>query len=149
MEFSPGMCCADLEPLCDYERAHLGCNWVDNVIELTANEPTYWSALTGMPKGTSPFTVLDPGFPPGRWDPLTGDRVLRGFIIAYAVDEDGEEIHFNHLKGDALIVNLLDKFDHVRLFRGGHTRQRLVQQKQFGFTGQRNGNPKGTLVTMR
>ena len=42
------------------ERAHPGWNWVDNEIMLTKNEPTYWSALTGAPKGVSPFTVLDP-----------------------------------------------------------------------------------------
>jgi len=39
---------------------HPGWNAVDNGIELTGNEPTYWSVLTGQPKGVSPFTVLDP-----------------------------------------------------------------------------------------
>ena len=58
------------------ERAHPGWNWVDNEITLTANQPTWWSALTGhaehrrsavRPLPTlSPFTVLDPGTPPGR-----------------------------------------------------------------------------------
>jgi len=88
------------------ERAHLGHNWVDNQILLTANEPTYWSAMTGMPKGTSPFAMLDPGDPIGRPAPDgSGDRVMRGMVIAYAVNADGNEIRWNHLKGDAMIVN--------------------------------------------
>lgn len=83
-----------------------GWNWVDNVIGLTGNEPTYWSALTGHPKGVSPFTVLDPDFPLGRPDPEgSPERVLRGFIVAWAVNATGEEINWNHLKGDALIIN--------------------------------------------
>jgi hypothetical protein len=89
-------------------RFHPGWNAVDVQIDLTGNQPTYWSALTGLPEGTSPFTILDPGFPPGRPAPEgTGDRVMRGYIIAWAVDADGEEIRWNHLKGDALIVNYL------------------------------------------
>jgi hypothetical protein len=90
-----------------WERQHPGeCNWVDVMIELTANEPTYWSALTGWPKGVTPFTILDPGVPPGRPDPENPcDRVLRGYILAWAVDENGEQIAWNHLKGDALIVD--------------------------------------------
>jgi hypothetical protein len=92
-----------------YERAHPGWNYVDNEIMLTKNEPTYWSALTGMPKGVSPFTVLDPGFPPGR--PAmegTSDRVLRGFVVAWAVNAEGEEIRWNQVKGDVTIVNYRD-----------------------------------------
>ena len=101
------------------ERAHPGCNWVDNQIMLTGNEPAFWSALTGQEKGVSPFTVLDPttgAFDPA--DPLTwpgrpaadgsGDRVLRGFVLAWAVDANGEEIRWNHLKGDALLINYMD-----------------------------------------
>jgi hypothetical protein len=90
-----------------WERDHFGdCNSVDVMIELTANEPTYWSAATGLPKGTSPFSILDPGFPPGRPDQDGGcARILRGFILAWAVDEFGEQIGWNHLKGDALIVD--------------------------------------------
>ncbi|MHC4991818.1 MAG: hypothetical protein ACYTGC_12640, partial [Planctomycetota bacterium] len=76
---------------------------------LTKNEPTYWSALTGMPKGVSPFTVLDPGFPPGRPCPDgSGERCLRGYIKAWAINADGEEIRWNHLKGDATIINYRD-----------------------------------------
>ncbi|MCO6436493.1 MAG: hypothetical protein J5J06_05345 [Phycisphaerae bacterium] len=91
------------------ERPHLGWNWVDVKIELTGNEPTYWSAYTGLPKGVSPFTILDPGYPPGRPDPDgSGNRVLRGFVIAWAVNNVGEEIRWNHLKGDALLVNYMN-----------------------------------------
>ena len=95
------------------ERAHLGWNSVDCQIMLTQNEPTYWSALTGLPGGCQPFTVLDPGNPPGRpdLDGPAGSRVLRGYVLAWAVgifdavDPVFEEIRWNHLKGDAVIVN--------------------------------------------
>ena len=98
------------------ERAHPGCNGVDNMITLTGNEPSYWSALTGYPKGVSPFTVVDPaagafdaGNPatwPGRpANDGSGDRVLRGWVLAWAVDAFGDEIRWNHLKGDVLIIN--------------------------------------------
>jgi hypothetical protein len=94
------------------ERDHIGWNSIDCLIGLTANEPSYWSALSGEPKEVSPFTVLDPsanGEKPGRpADDGSGDRVLRGFVIAYAVDSTGAEIRWNHLKGDALIVNYQD-----------------------------------------
>ena len=44
------------------ERAHPGGNWADQGITLTADQPTYWSALTGQPAngGLLPFTALDP-----------------------------------------------------------------------------------------
>jgi hypothetical protein len=40
---------------------HPGWNWVDVQIALTADQPTFWSALTGLPEGVSPFVILDPG----------------------------------------------------------------------------------------
>ncbi len=81
------------------------CQWVDVGIELTADEPCFWSAATGLPKGVSPWSVLAPGNPPGYPHPtLPNVWVLRGYIIAWAVDEFGEEILWNHLKGDALLV---------------------------------------------
>jgi uncharacterized repeat protein (TIGR01451 family) len=88
------------------ERAHPGWNIVDVAIILTANQPTYWSAATGNPTGVMPFSILDPGPLPGRPDPENpNERVLRGFIVAWAVDSIGQEIRWNHLKGDAAIVN--------------------------------------------
>ncbi|MBU0719101.1 MAG: hypothetical protein KJ749_12695, partial [Planctomycetes bacterium] len=72
-----GLECNEANEVCTGERAHAGWNWVDNQIELTANEPTYWSVLTGRPKNVSPFTILDPGDPPGRLDPKRmPERVL-------------------------------------------------------------------------
>jgi len=89
------------------ERPHPGWNWVDNKIHLTANQPIYWSALTGQPSNVSPFTVLDPGDPPGR--PAmdgTDDRVLRGYVVAWAVTQDGsDEIMWNHLAGNGTLIH--------------------------------------------
>ncbi|MHC5115098.1 MAG: hypothetical protein ACYTGP_11805 [Planctomycetota bacterium] len=89
------------------ERAHPGWNWVDNLLPLTGDQPTYWSALTGQPAGggLSPFTALDPGFPPGRPDPETGGRMLRGMVVGWAVNSDNEQIAWDHLQGHATIVN--------------------------------------------
>ncbi|MHC5005086.1 MAG: hypothetical protein ACYTJ0_18410 [Planctomycetota bacterium] len=85
-----------------------GWNWVDNAIELTGNEPAYWSALTGQPKGVSPFTVLDAD---GRPCPDgSGDICLRGYIIAWAVNASGEEIKWNHLAGTATLINYRDSY---------------------------------------
>lgn len=90
------------------ERGHPGWNWVDIQIPLTANEPTYWSMLTGLPKGVSSFTILDPGNPLGRPDPdpdNAGGRVIRGFCIGWAVDASGKEIRWNHLSGQATVID--------------------------------------------
>jgi hypothetical protein len=83
-----------------------GWNWVDNRISLTANQPTYWSAATGNPAqgGLSPWAVLDTEGP-GRLDPDSGNYVLRGFIIGWAVDAANKEIQFDHLAGTATLVN--------------------------------------------
>jgi len=91
------------------ERAHLGWNWVDNMILITSNQPVYWSALTGLPAngGVSPFTILDPGDPPGRpaMDGTT-DRVLRGYILVWAVNAAAtDEIKWNHLAGNGTLVH--------------------------------------------
>ncbi|MCA9295168.1 MAG: hypothetical protein KC983_01600, partial [Phycisphaerales bacterium] len=89
------------------ERAHPGWNWVDNLITLTGDQPTFWSVLTGNPAGVSPFaTALDPGFPPGR--PAldgTGDRVMRGFIVGWAVNSSNRQISWNHLSGTANFID--------------------------------------------
>ena len=87
------------------ERAHNGWNQVDCVIELTENESTYLVMSTGV-GGCQRFSILDPGTPPGRPN-LEADagRVLRGFVIAFAVDEDQNEISFNHLSGHADLIH--------------------------------------------
>ncbi len=93
------------------ERGHPGWNNTNVQIVLTGNEPTFWSALSGGPKNVSPFTVLDPGDPPGRPDLDSnnpGDRVLRGFIVGWAVNAEGHEIRWNHLAGGAMIVSYTD-----------------------------------------
>jgi hypothetical protein len=100
---------------CLLEREHSGWNWVDCEIPLTPNQPTYMHLFTGQPAGCQPFTSLDPGDPPGRPDPenpRTG-RVLRGFVYAWAVKNNpgvgqNVQIRWNHLVGDALIINYLN-----------------------------------------
>ncbi|MDY7107723.1 MAG: hypothetical protein SYC29_03715 [Planctomycetota bacterium] len=94
----------------DGERPHPGWNRVGVMIQLTPNQPTYWSALTGdgMPgPGVLPWTILDPGDPPGRPDPENPDeRMLRGYIVALAVDNmSTEEIKWNHLAGNGTLIN--------------------------------------------
>ncbi|MBT8484084.1 MAG: hypothetical protein HKO59_02505 [Phycisphaerales bacterium] len=89
------------------ERAHPGWNWVDNAFTLTGNQPTYFSTLSGQPAagGLSPMPVLDPGDPPGR--PAgdgSGERVLRGYAVAWAIDVEGAPIRWNHLVGNATVV---------------------------------------------
>lgn len=113
------------DPPVQVERAHKGWNWVDCQFTLTANQPAYFAASTGLPTfstdgpGTppardpmcQPFDTLDPGFPPGRPDPddPRSGRVLRGFAIAWAVtatnDHVNRQIRWNHLSGSAVLVN--------------------------------------------
>jgi hypothetical protein len=88
-----------------------GWEWVDCVRCLTHDDPTYWSVATGLPDGCSPFEVLDPdtGDGPGRPDPdRPGHRMLRGFVYAWAVDETGAQIKWNHLSGGATLINYLE-----------------------------------------
>jgi hypothetical protein len=77
------------------------CTKVDNNFLLTHNQPVYWAASTGDPKGVSPWGVLGDPIP----DPEgTGDMILRGYILAWAVDATGAQIRWNHLYGTATIV---------------------------------------------
>jgi len=85
-----------------------GWNAADCLFTLTANQPHSWSAATGSDK-CQPFTVLDSDGP-GRPDRETvgATRILRGYVIMYATRYNGEfweEINWNHLKGDAVLVN--------------------------------------------
>ncbi len=85
-----------------------GWNTADCRFTLTADQPHFWSAANGSNKCQA-FTVLD-NEGPGRPDPETGmsGRVLRGYVIMYAVKFDGTSwvnIRWNHLKGDVLVVN--------------------------------------------
>ncbi len=120
------------------ERAHLGWNWVDVQIQLTGNQPTYWSVHEGLPAagGVAPFTVLDPGSPPGRPDPeRPGQRIVRGYVLAWAVDEWGHEIRWNHLAGDAIIVD----YDHGTAWEYGAFAYQVVDPA-IGH-GQTTGSP--------
>ncbi len=93
------------------ERAHPGWNMYDCNTCYTPHENIYMSMLRGGGSlGCQPFTALDPGPPPGRPDPdgLPGERILRGYAIAIAVDRDGIPISWNHLTGHADIVNYSD-----------------------------------------
>jgi len=87
-----------------------GWNTADCRFKLTAGQPHYWSAATGSDK-CQQFTVID-GQGPGRLDPETlgAQRILRGYVVMWAVKFDNErnlwaEIRWNHLKGDGVIVN--------------------------------------------
>ena len=90
------------------DRDHLGWNWVGDQFALTGNQSTYWAASSGQPVGLSPYTILDPSDDPlqqGRpANDGTTDRVLRGFVLAWAINADGFEICWNHLAGKALII---------------------------------------------
>jgi len=87
-----------------------GWNTADCRFALTANQPHYWSAARGSDK-CQPFTVVDaegPGRPDAETDGAT--RILRGYVVMWAVEFNEsenlwEEIRWNHLKGDAVIVN--------------------------------------------
>jgi len=48
------------------ERARTGWNCADISIELTQDQPAYFSMSGTQPSGLIPFTALDPGFQPGR-----------------------------------------------------------------------------------
>ncbi len=104
---------APLDPVIDQnsmeliERGHPGWNWSDYQITLTGDESAYWSVASGLPKGVSPISVLDSGNPNGRpdLDPSNpGGRVIRGFLVGWAVNDDGQEIRWNHLTGHAISI---------------------------------------------
>jgi PKD repeat protein len=95
----------------DCEDDQPGWNFYDNAITLTGDQPIYWSLLSGQPAGLAPFTALDSGSLPGRpANDGTGDRMLRGFVIGWAVRYSGEEIKWNHLAGTGVIMNHRDGY---------------------------------------
>jgi hypothetical protein len=80
------------------------CTDMDLHFNLTANEAAYWSVLTGAPGPNGALgsftTAGDPIQPvPG------GDKYLRGLLILIAVRPDGFQIRWNHLFGEATIVD--------------------------------------------
>jgi len=92
------------------ERAHRGWNKFNWTSKWTANESNYFSVMSGQPKGAPRLDGLDNGPEgPGRLDPEgSQDRVLRGFVLAWAVDNFGHQISWNHLEGLATIINYRD-----------------------------------------
>lgn len=86
------------------ERAHDGWNKIHSQMLLTTQEPTYFSAMTGLPACANPFNDLDPGGRPDL-ESATGDRVLRGYAVVWAIDREGREINWNALTGEAVTVN--------------------------------------------
>jgi len=80
------------------------CVLLDNRIMLTGNEPCYWSVASGMPKGVAPITALGPACPDPDPDNPYGTRI-RGYIVAWAVTNWGQEIRWNHLQGGAVIMH--------------------------------------------
>lgn len=93
------------------ERAHAGWTKQDWISRWTADESNYFSLATGLPKGAPSFSGLDfgpegPGRPGGD---ASGDRVLRGFVVAWAVDNQGREIGWNHLEGIATVIDYAER----------------------------------------
>ena len=75
---------------------------IDNTFTVTENQPLYWSACTGDPLSLSPWTVLGDAYP----DPEgSGDLIMRGFALVWAINMEYEEIRWNHLYGGATIVD--------------------------------------------
>jgi hypothetical protein len=98
-------------PGCLVERGHEGWNHVDVEFTVTANQPVHWSALSGEPANLSPWTILDPGDPPGRPDTDPRNqygRMLRGFVVGWAVNGSGREVNWNHLAGTATVAHYAD-----------------------------------------
>ena len=89
------------EPPKVIEPAHPGWNKRKCEMLLTCDQPMYLSALTGRPAGVGSFTDLDPG---GRPDG-EGGRLVRGYVLAWAVNQSGAEINWNQLAGNATVVH--------------------------------------------
>lgn len=83
------------------------CTVIENDIVLTGHEPMFFSCYDGGP-GThsngfvTPFTALGAKYldPEG-----SGEQVLRGYIVGFAVNEAHHPIRWNNLFGQATLVN--------------------------------------------
>ena len=84
----------------------LECDGVYHDTVLTANEAAYWSAATGYPKMVGPFSEADPADDP--WG--CGTKRVAGFILAFATDDQNQQVRWNHLYGAATIINYDDGF---------------------------------------
>lgn len=89
------------------------CEKLDNLFELTQNEPAFWAASSGLPKGVSPAGAL--GFTPDE----LGNMTATGYVVAWAVDANNDPIVWNDLTGDATIIN--------------YTRKTAAQYKAYSF----------------
>lgn len=120
-----------------------GWNTADCRFELTKNQPHFWSAARGSNK-CQPFVVLDedgPGRPDPRAVTAAGPRVLRGYVVMVAVANPStvvaghldhpnawQEIRWNHLKGDAVVINYTNG--------GGYEYNAWAYQARCGETGE-------------
>lgn len=82
------------------------CVQIENDVDLTGNQPSWWSSYSGLPgpdgAPVTPFTSLGAPYP----DPEgSTDMVLRGFVIGFAINNAWEAIRWNHLFGQATLVN--------------------------------------------
>lgn len=79
------------------------CETIYNDIDLTKNEPAWWAASTGIgSKAVAPFFGFDQAYddPDG-----STDLVIRGYLVVIAANELNQQINFNHLYGQATLVN--------------------------------------------
>ena len=94
----PAVECCD--PPVVIERSHPGWNRFNWTSYWTGNESNYFALSSGLPKGAPPYAGLDNGPEgPGRPDPRSGGRILRGFLLVWAVDSSGYQLNWNHIQG--------------------------------------------------
>jgi len=76
--------------------------------DLTANQPIYWAVSNGL--GDYPLLGIQPFFGVGTAYTVdeTTDVVQRGYLVLIATNILGEPINFNHLYGQATLVNYTD-----------------------------------------
>lgn len=80
------------------------CERLYTDIDLTKNQPRYWSAATG--KGAGGVGVVSPLFSVPGGPKIQGtDEVVRGYLVVFAADPNNAQIRWNHLTGLATIVD--------------------------------------------